>query len=128
VQHCLVGSEMCIRDRIRRIMVNTSLNYIKKHSKYKYDFELDKPVLYVVGANEPEIKMNQKDLVELIRKLPSNYQTIFNLVAIEGYNQMEIAKMLDTNINTIRSQYSRGRTILMKMIEDENKIIKSLSQ
>jgi DNA-directed RNA polymerase specialized sigma24 family protein len=42
------------------------------------------------------------------------------LVAVEGYSQMEIAEMLQTNVNTIRSQYSRGRAMLIKMIEQEN--------
>jgi DNA-directed RNA polymerase specialized sigma24 family protein len=58
-------------------------------------------------------------LLECIRKLPIAQQTVFNLVAIEGYNQIEIAAMLQTNVNTIRSQFSRGRSMLIKMIEQE---------
>lgn len=104
---------------IRRIMVNTAITYINKHSKYKNDFNLESVALHPITNNEPEINLNTKDLLECIRKLPIAQQTVFNLVAIEGYNQIEIAAMLQTNVNTIRSQFSRGRSMLIKMIEQE---------
>jgi len=105
---------------IRRIMVNTTLTYLNKHSRYKNEMNLNDVGLHSVANEETELKINVKDLVEQIRKLPASYQTIFNLVAVEGFSQMEIAEMLQTNVNTIRSQYSRGRAMLIKMIEQEN--------
>ena len=105
---------------IRRIMVNTALTYINKHSKYKNEFDLDNVNLHPISTDEPEVKLNTKDLVEQIRKLPIAQQTVFNLVAVEGYSQVEIAEMLNTNINTIRSQFSRGRSLLIKMIKEDD--------
>lgn len=104
---------------IRRIMVNTAITYLNKHNRYKKEMSLDGLILHPISTQEPEVQMNTKDLIESIRKLPANYQVIFNLVAVEGYSQIEIAEMLHTNINTVRSQYSRGRNMLMKMIEEE---------
>lgn len=104
---------------IRRIMVNTALTYLQKHSRYKKELELDNVALHAITNNECEVNLNTKDLIECIRKLPANFQTIFNLVAVEGYSQIEIAEMMQTNINTIRSCYSRGRAMLIKMIEEE---------
>lgn len=104
---------------IRRIMVNTAITYINKHSKYKKDLDINNIGLHPVTADEPEVNLNTKDLVECIRKLPIAQQTIFNLVAVEGYNQIEIAEMMQMNINTVRSHFSRGRSILIKMIEAE---------
>ncbi|MCX6208525.1 MAG: RNA polymerase sigma factor [Bacteroidetes bacterium] len=112
---------------IRRIMVNTALTYLQKHSKYKKDLELDNIGLHPIADNEPEVNMNVKDLVECVRQLPTNYQTIFNLVAVEGYSQIEIAEMMQTNINTVRSNFMRARTMLMKMI-DKEQVSKSLSK
>jgi RNA polymerase sigma-70 factor (ECF subfamily) len=105
---------------IRKIMVNTALTYLKKHSRYKSEMGMSDAILHPVTNENAEINVNLKDLVEQIRKLPSSQQTIFNLVAVEGYSQIEIAEMLQTNINTIRSQYSRGRAMLIKMIDQEN--------
>ncbi len=105
---------------IRRIMVNTALTYLTRHNRYKNEMNISDVGLHLVANEETELKINVKDLVELVRKLPAGYQTVFNLVAVEGYNQMEIAEMMQTNINTIRSQYSRARAMLIKMIEQEN--------
>jgi RNA polymerase sigma-70 factor (ECF subfamily) len=96
---------------IRRIMVNTALTYLAKHHKYKNDVELEQSIMHIAVVNEPEIKLNEKQIVEQIRQLPIQYQTIFNLVAIEGFSQIEVANMLETNINTIRSQYSREQCL-----------------
>lgn len=107
---------------IRRIIVNTTLTYLKKHNRYKREMNLDDIALHPVANEEVEVNVNLKDLVEYIRKLPVNYQTIFNLVAIEGYNHMEVAALLKTNVNTVRSQYSRARSLLMKQITEENNL------
>lgn len=105
---------------IRRIMVNTTITYLNKHKRYKKEMDLLDTNLHIVATEEVELKMNIKSLIELIRKLPVSYQTIFNLVAVEGYSHVEIAEMLQTNVNTIRSQYNRSRIMLMKMINEEN--------
>lgn len=105
---------------IRRIMVNTALTYLAKHNRYKNEMNLNDVSLHPLANEETELRINVKDLVEQIRNLPASYQTIFNLVAVEGYSQMEIAEMLQTNVNTVRSQYSRGRAMLIKAIEQEN--------
>lgn len=107
---------------IRRIMVNTAITYIKKHNKYKIQFD-EEAALHIVSPNEPDVTINEKDLVECIRQLPITQQTIFNLVAIEGYSQVEVAELLNININTIRSHFNRSKNALIRMIENEQKII-----
>jgi RNA polymerase sigma-70 factor (ECF subfamily) len=74
--------------------------------------------MHPVSEENPEIALDTKQLVEIIRQLPIGYQTIFNLVAVEGYDQIEVASMLEMNINTVRSQYSRARALLIKMLHD----------
>ncbi len=98
---------------IRRIMVNCSITYLQKHTRYKKDMQLDDVPLHPVTDDNPEIKMETKQLVDLIRQLPTGYQTIFNLVAVEGFNHIEVSELLNININTVRSQYSRARSMLI---------------
>lgn len=105
---------------IRRIMVNCAITYLKKHSRYKKDLQLTDVGLHPVTNENPTIALNTKDLANLIRSLPLAYQTIFNLMAVEGYNATEVSEILNININTVRSQYSRARAMLIKAIEQNN--------
>ncbi len=102
---------------IRRIMVNTALNYLKTNKKYQNDLMFDKMSLHPVSTEDPLIQLQAKDLSELIRQLPTGYQTIFNLHAVEGYTHVEIGAMLGINDGTSRSQYARARALLIEWIE-----------
>lgn len=107
---------------IRRIMVNAALTYLQKHSRYRKEMNVDEMILHPVSEDNPDIKLETKQLIEIIRQLPSGYQTIFNLVAVEGYNQTEVAELLKMNTNTVRSQYSRAKTMLIKMLKENNEV------
>lgn len=105
---------------IRRIMVNTALSYLNKHSRYRKEMNVDNIAVHPVSDDDPAIKMDTKELVEMIRQLPVGYQTIFNLVAVEGYDHSEVAELLNMNINTVRSQYSRARALLITILKEYN--------
>jgi len=102
---------------IRRIMVNTALNYLKKSQKYQYDLTYDEIPLHPVSEDNPVVKLQAKELTELIRQLPTGYQTIFNLHAVEGFTHVEIGAMLGISETTSRSQYFRARALLVKWME-----------
>jgi RNA polymerase sigma-70 factor (ECF subfamily) len=52
----------------------------------------------------------------MIQNLPEGYRAIFNLYVIEGYTHNEIAEMLEITEGTSKSQLSRARAVLQKMI------------
>lgn len=101
---------------IRRIMVNTAINYLKKNSRYQSELSFTDTGLHPVTDNNPEMRLNAKELAELIRQLPTGYQTIFNLHAVEGFSHVEIGKLLGINEGTSRSQYARARSLLINWI------------
>ncbi len=102
---------------IRRIMVNTAIDYLRRHSRYRSELQLDQVTMHPVSTEQPELLLNTKELVELIRELPAGYQAVFNLVAVEGYNHIETGQLLGISEQTSRSQYSRARTALIKKIQ-----------
>jgi RNA polymerase sigma-70 factor (ECF subfamily) len=102
---------------IRRIMVRTALNYLKQSKRYQHDLSFPEEHLHPVSYNDADIKINTRELAELIRQLPTGYQTIFNLHAVEGYTHVEIGQMLGISEGTSRSQYSRARSLLISWIE-----------
>lgn len=102
---------------IRKIMVNAALNYLKTNQRYRYDLSFEDTPLHPVSTENPEMSLRAKELAELIRQLPTGFQTIFNLYAVEGYKHKEIAAMLGISEGTSRSQYARARMILIEWIE-----------
>jgi len=105
---------------IRRIMVTTAINYLKRNSPYQTDLSYNDMALHPVSTDNPEVMLDAKDLAELIRQLPPGYQTIFNLHAIEGYTHVDIGKMLGINEGTSRSQYARARALLISWLDKQS--------
>jgi len=97
-------------------MVNTALNYLKKSQKYQQELLFDKSEMVAISTETPLIILNAKELAELIRQLPTGYQAIFNLYAVEGFSHAEIGQMLGISENTSRSQYMRARHLLISWI------------
>src|SRR6476661_270659 len=65
---------------IRRIMVTTAINYLKRNARYQTDLLFTDDHMHVVSnESHPELRMEARELADLIRQLPPGYQTIFNL-------------------------------------------------
>lgn len=54
-----------------------------------------------------------------IRALPDRIETVIYLYYYEGYSTAELAKMLNRNESTVRSDLRRGRLKLKKLLEEE---------
>lgn len=100
---------------IKSIMVNTSLNFIRKSVYIKELVEMEEEHV-LSGSEQSESRLGEQELMKLIRSLPDGFRTIFNLFAIEGYSHKEIAQMLGISENTSKTQYLRARARLQKMI------------
>ena len=103
---------------VRRIMVNTALNFLKRNRKYQQEMYFAEEYMHPVADEDPAIRLQAKELADLIRQLPHGYQVIFNLHAIEGYSHVEIGELLGISDGTSRSQYSRARNLLITWIEN----------
>lgn len=105
-------SEGALEGWIRRIIVHTCINVLKKNKKFSESVD----IIYAssIGIREEAIPsiMQAKEVVECIRLLPLGYRTVLNLYAIEGYSHKEIGNMLDIEESTSRSQYTRAKTML----------------
>jgi RNA polymerase sigma factor (sigma-70 family) len=102
---------------IRRIMVTTAINYLKKNARYQSELVFTDEPLHAVSTDDPELRMEAKELAALVRQLPPGYQTIFNLHAVEGYTHVQIGTMLGIQEGTSRSQYARARALLISWLQ-----------
>jgi RNA polymerase sigma-70 factor (ECF subfamily) len=102
---------------IRRIMVNTSLDQIRKNSKFLKDIDIS-VVDFKVESKEFILEnIAAEDLLIMINNMPNGYKIVFNMFAIEGYSHQEIATTLGVTENTSKSQYLRARSFLKNELE-----------
>ena len=97
---------------IRRIIVHTCINILKKNKKFNESVD----IIHATGLQSREETVPSViqaiQVVECIRMLPIGYRTVLNLYAIEGYSHREIAGMLGIEESTSRSQYTRAKAML----------------
>lgn len=102
---------------IRRVLVNTALDSLRKNKKTAMDYQLD-DVSYKLSFDDYSFDdMDVEHLLRLINEMPDGYRVVFNMFAIEGYSHKEIADTLGITENTSKSQYSRARAFLRTQLE-----------
>jgi RNA polymerase sigma factor (sigma-70 family) len=112
--------EGSIEGWIKKIMVNTSLDYLRKNKKLQNQVAIDSTYDTLNSDISTTDSLSAKELLKTIQRLPAGYRTVFNLFAIEGYSHKEIAAMLEISESTSKSQYSRARAQLQKLIQLES--------
>ncbi|HET8858900.1 sigma-70 family RNA polymerase sigma factor [Marivirga sp.] len=100
---------------MKRIMVNESLQYLRKHKNMQLNMDIEE-AHYLPNLDAKEDHLQTEDLMQMVAELPVGYRTVFNLYAIEGYSHKEIAEQLNINENTSKSQLSRARVYLQKRL------------
>lgn len=118
-------NEGALEGWIRRIIVHTCINVLKKNKKFSETVDL----IHAHGFHTKEDMVpsiiQAKQVVECIRMLPLGYKTVLNLYAIEGYSHKEIGNMLDIEESTSRSQYTRAKAMLEDILVKKSIIDKS---
>lgn len=105
---------------VRRIMVNTALDQYRKNKKFQKDVEIDS-VSFKLEKSEFILEtINAEDLLKIVRTIPEGYRVVFNLFAIEGYSHKEIADKLGVTESTSKSQYSRAKKMLRRLLVENN--------
>ncbi|MCX6258756.1 MAG: sigma-70 family RNA polymerase sigma factor [Bacteroidia bacterium] len=108
---------------IRRIMVNTVLNYLRDNKKYRFSCEINENNdLLTAEAEEDSIEdlfddIAPEEILTVISELPEGYRTVFNLFAFEEYKHNEIARILDISVNTSKTQLMKARKAIISKIK-----------
>jgi RNA polymerase sigma-70 factor (ECF subfamily) len=108
---------------IRRIFVNTAIDYIRKNKKKPLllgeDAHLDAfnrnketDAIEAVEELDPKLVMNA------IAKLSPAYKSVFNLYVIEDYSHKEIAEMLGVSVGTSKSNLAKSKQNLRKYLKE----------
>lgn len=100
---------------VRRIMVNEALTFLRKSRNMYLETDLEQADLEP-NYNQLGDHLEAEDLLKIIQELPAGYRVVFNMYAIDGYSHKEIADHLGISENTSKSQLSRARVYLQKML------------
>jgi RNA polymerase sigma factor (sigma-70 family) len=112
-------SEGSFEGWIRRIVVNEALTWIRKNRSLFLETDLEKAD-FEPDYDKLSDHLEAEDLLRMIQALPTGYQLVFNLYAIDGYSHKEIADQLNISENTSKSQLSRARVYLQKLLAQQD--------
>lgn len=98
------------------IVENIAIDFYRKR-KRENNISFDKIEIYI-----EDIKANDKfilsDIEEAILKLPINYSTLLRLKYSQGYNNKEVAQILNISEENVRQRISRARKGLTGILHE----------
>ncbi len=107
-------NERALVSQMKKIIINEALKFLR--SKIAYD-DIDETKSDIFNAdNISENNLLLEDYYNLIKELPSDLRTVFNLFVIEGFSHKEIAEKLFIKESSSRVYLTRARKILQKKI------------
>jgi len=102
---------------LRKIMVYTAIDHFRKNQKHKVVTELDSVVYQLEAVNEDAIdKLSHEEIIRAIQELSPGYRTVLNLFIIEGLSHEEISNKLGISTGTSKSNLSKARRQLQKIL------------
>ena len=103
---------------IRRIVVNTALDFLKKKSSLNVTGDIDTIVEIPTEEDNIEIYAEVSDdvIIECIGRLPDKLRVVFNLFIFEDMPHSEIARMLGITESVSRVRVHRAKTLLAQTI------------
>ena len=112
--------ENSLRAWMTRIVVNEALGLLRRRSNGRM-VELDDGDRDLPEEEESDDSLHDVPMpviMNMIRRLPEGYRTVFNLYVFGDLSQNEIAKMLGIEPKSVSSQFARAKARLLKMIHD----------
>jgi RNA polymerase sigma-70 factor (ECF subfamily) len=102
---------------IRRLTVNTAINFYNKNKKHSAVSGYEK--VYEDDGTHHDLlaQMSAEEIMKIVDKLPDGYRMVFNLYVVEGYKHEEIAEMLNINVGTSKSQLFKAKNMLREMLQ-----------
>ncbi|MGV3557654.1 RNA polymerase sigma factor [Larkinella arboricola] len=112
----LYRSEVPFKLWLRRIMINTALDYYRQNLKHRYHEDIDQ-ASQLPGVDASALdQLSHEELMEVVQLLTPAYRMVFNLYAIDGYSHEEIAGQLNISVGTSKSNLARAREQLKQLL------------
>ncbi len=98
-----------------RAVIHRSINQLKKRSRQDVSWQD-----YMESAEGESAETNAEDnmVLEAVLALDEKYKAVIYLYYFEGYDQNEIAGMLDIPLSTVKTRMVRGRKRLKVILKE----------
>jgi RNA polymerase sigma factor (sigma-70 family) len=103
---------------LKKIMINCSIDELRRNNMI--------PEIGGISDEVWDIKENEanaeqlllyKDIISMLKELPPQYGTVFNLYVIDGYSHSEIAEIMHISVSTSRANLTRAKEMLQGLIK-----------
>ena len=114
---------------LKRIVINKSLTHIKKKNKLQeVNLEVVDRKLESESGSEQEsvelkidyVNLKVKEVSKAMAQLKESYRTILNLSLVEGYDNEEIAGIMNISNENCRTTISRAKSRLRKVLMESS--------
>ncbi|MEO1053924.1 MAG: RNA polymerase sigma factor [Bacteroidota bacterium] len=100
---------------LRRILINTALDHYRKNLKHNNEVDI------YLGENQySEVNvvddLSYNEIIGLVQCLSPAYRTVFSMYVIDGYTHEEIGEKLGISVGTSKSNLSKAKANLRKML------------
>lgn len=113
-----------------RIARNTAFDHIEKNGRAKVNMPMNSiddadsglsDIVASTGNPEAAVISSQEydKVVSAIDGLPQAYRQVARMVLLDNYGYQEVAEKLDIPLNTVRTRVKRGRSLLLKKLDDD---------
>ena len=106
---------------IRRIIVNSAIDYVRIKKKLVFDSEEQSVINNISSEDEVLVegekinKIKAELIIELIQELSPAYKTVFNLYVMEGYSHKKVAETLGISVGTSKSNLAKAKMRLREL-------------
>jgi RNA polymerase sigma factor (sigma-70 family) len=108
---------------LRKIMVYTAIDSYRKRQKHQVVTQLDNVVYEMSSMEEDAVeKISYEEIIRAVQMLSPGYRAVFNLYVIEGWNHEQIGDQLGISTGTSKSNLSKARRQLQKILSKQNEI------
>jgi RNA polymerase sigma factor (sigma-70 family) len=119
-------SECSLEAWIRRIVINSTIDFVRKNKSYRANFILTGE-FHLYGEPQEEdnsedtwleavLDLSKEELFEMVASLPPATRIAFNLYVIDEWSHKQISKHLKISEGTSKWHLSNARTILKEQI------------
>lgn len=114
----LYEGSMPFQPWLRRIVINTAIDRLRSNIAEKLvQNSLSQTELY----EEPTIiaDLTREQIWAMLDHLPPGYRAVFNLAVVDGFTHEEIAETLGITVGASKSNLSRARQYLRRLLQNE---------
>jgi RNA polymerase sigma factor (sigma-70 family) len=99
---------------LKKIIINECLMFLRK--KNVFNMVTESAAEEIAFEEDALNNLSASEIFNLLAQLPVGYRTVFNLYVIEGMEHKEIAVLMGISDGTSKSQLSKAKSLLQKML------------